>query len=110
MNEKPIERAGAGSGSLGSYAAGFILSVVLTAAAFGLVMAGRGVLPRWAIFSGIFAAAVVQMLAHLHYFLHLDTSSSSRWNLLALVLTVLIMFLFVGGTLWIMSNLNYRMM
>jgi cytochrome o ubiquinol oxidase operon protein cyoD len=46
----------------------------------------------------------------LHYFLHLDTSSAARWNVLALIFTFLIMILFVGGTLWIMSNLNYRMM
>ena len=59
---------------------------------------------------GIFGAAALQILVHLHYFLHLDTSSTMRWNVLALVFTVLILVLFVGGTLWIMANLNYRMM
>jgi len=33
-----------------------------------------------------------------------------RWNVLALVFTVLIITIFIGGTLWIMSNLHYRMM
>jgi cytochrome o ubiquinol oxidase operon protein cyoD len=47
---------------------------------------------------------------HLHYFLHLDTSSTARWNVLAIIFTLIIMVLFVGGTLWIMYNLNYRMM
>ena len=69
-----------------------------------------GALSRSAVLVGIFCAAVAQILVHLHYFLHLDTSSAARWNVLALVFTVLIMVLFVGGTLWIMSNLNYRMM
>jgi heme/copper-type cytochrome/quinol oxidase subunit 4 len=36
--------------------------------------------------------------------------SSARWNILALVITLLIMILFVGLSLWIMANLNYRMM
>jgi cytochrome o ubiquinol oxidase subunit IV len=59
---------------------------------------------------GIFAAAAVQIVVHLHYFLHLDTSSTMRWNVLALVFALLIMILFVGGTIWIMYHLKYRMM
>jgi heme/copper-type cytochrome/quinol oxidase subunit 4 len=47
---------------------------------------------------------------HLHYFLHLNTSSEARLNVLGLVFTILIMLLFVGGSLWIMYNLNYRVM
>jgi len=59
---------------------------------------------------GILSAGIVQILVHLYYFLHLDTSSAARWNVLAMIFTVLIMILFVGGTLWIMYNLHYRMM
>jgi cytochrome o ubiquinol oxidase subunit IV len=109
MNRTPIDSAGAGRGSFKSYAAGFILSILLTAIAFALAMQGGG-LPRWIVLIGIFGAAILQILVHLHYFLHLDTSSAAHWNMLALVITLLIMILFVGLTLWIMSNLNYRMM
>ena len=109
MNQAPIDSSGAGRGSFKNYATGFILSIVLTVIAFGLVIQGEAI-PRGIVFTGIFAAGTVQMLVHLHYFLHLNSSSTARWNLLALVLTVLIMILFVGGSLWIMSNLNYRMM
>jgi heme/copper-type cytochrome/quinol oxidase subunit 1 len=56
---------------------------------------------------GIFGAAVVQMLVHLHYFLHLDSSSG---NVAALIFTVLIMVLFAGGSIWIMYSLYYPMM
>ncbi|MEJ2726659.1 MAG: cytochrome C oxidase subunit IV family protein, partial [Deltaproteobacteria bacterium] len=63
-----------------------------------------------ALLFAVIAAAVVQMLVHLHYFLHLNRSSAQRWNVLALLFTVLILCLFVGGSLWIMYNLNYRMM
>jgi cytochrome o ubiquinol oxidase operon protein cyoD len=108
MNRAPITSAGAGSGSYKSYAAGFILSVVLTVIAFGLVMSG--VLPRRAVLFGIFGAAVVQMLVHLHYFLHLNSSSENHWNVAALIFTILIMVIFVGGSIWIMYSLNYRMM
>ena len=109
MNRTPIDRAGASKGNFKSYANGFILSMVLTAIAFALVMQGKS-LSHWAVFTGIFGAAIVQILVHLHYFLDLDTSSATRWNVTALVFTVLIIILFVVGTLWIMSNLNYRMM
>jgi cytochrome o ubiquinol oxidase operon protein cyoD len=108
MNDAQIARTGAGRGSVTSYAVGFILSIVLTALAFGLVM--KGAVPRPVTLFGIFGAAVVQLLLHLHYFLHLDTSSAARWNVLALLFTLLIMILFVGGTIWIMYNMNYRMM
>ncbi|MGC2693493.1 MAG: cytochrome C oxidase subunit IV family protein, partial [Desulfobaccales bacterium] len=60
--------------------------------------------------AGIVGAGLLQVLVHLHYFLHLDTSSEARWNVLAMVFTLLIMILFVGGSIWIMSNLHYRMM
>jgi len=108
MNHAPITSAGAGSGSYKSYATGFILSIVLTVVSFGLVMSGA--LPRGAVLFGIFAAAVAQMLVHLHYFLHLDSSSENRWNVAALIFTVLIMVIFVGGSIWIMYSLYYRMM
>ena len=104
-----MDSAGAGKGSFKSYATGFILSIVLTAIAFALVMQSGG-LPRWAVSFSIFGAAMLQILVHLYYFLHLDATSTPRWNMLALVITLLIMILFVGLTLWIMSDLNYRMM
>ena len=108
MNQAHIESSGASRGSFKSYITGFILSIVLTGIAFALVMSGM--FSDTAVLFGIFAAAVVQILVHLHYFLHLDASSARRWNLLALLFTFLIMAIFVGGTLWVMYTLNYRMM
>ena len=109
MNQTLIDSTGASRGNVKSYTTGLILSIILTAIAFVLVMQGAAI-PHGIVFVSIFGAATVQILVHLHFFLHLDTSSKARWNVLALVLTVLIMILFVGGSLWIMSNLNYRMM
>ena len=108
MSQASIDGAGASRGSLKSYLTGFVLSLILTAIPFAMVMSGA-----WsssAALAGIFSAGIVQILVHLYYFLHLDTSSAARWNVLAMIFTVLIMLLFVGGTLWIMSSLNYRMM
>jgi len=87
---------------------GFVLSLFLTAAPFALVMSGR--MSRPIAVAGIASAALVQIAVHLKFFLHLRDSPSSRWDILALIVTVLIIILFVGGSLWIMHNLNYRMM
>jgi cytochrome o ubiquinol oxidase operon protein cyoD len=108
VNQTSIDRPGATKGSVKSYIAGFILSIVLTAAAFGLVMSGAWSGP--ALLFPIIGAAVLQMLIQFHFFLHLDTSSAQRWNVLALLFTAMILVLFVGGSLWIMYDLNYRMM
>jgi cytochrome o ubiquinol oxidase operon protein cyoD len=108
MNQAQIDSIGASKGSIRSYATGFILAIVLTVISFALLMSGA--LSRSAVLFGLVGAAIVQILVHLHYFLHLDTSSAARWNVLALLFTLLIMALFVGGTIWIMYNLNYRMM
>jgi cytochrome o ubiquinol oxidase operon protein cyoD len=108
MHQAPIDSTGVSRGSLKSCLTGFVLALILTAIPFALVMSGA--LSPGATIVGIFSAAIVQILVHLHYFLHLDTSSAARWNVLALIFTLLILTLFAGGTLWIMSNLNYRMM
>jgi cytochrome o ubiquinol oxidase operon protein cyoD len=108
MNSASIDSTGASRGSLRSYLTGFVLSLILTAIPFALVM--NGTLSSTAILAGIGGAGLVQILVHLHYFLHLDTSSAMRWNVVAIIFTLLIMTLFVGGTLWIMYTLHYRMM
>ncbi len=95
-------------GSFKSYLTGFILALILTAIPFALVMSGA--LSASAALAVIFIAGVVQILAHLHYFLHVDTASTARWNIVALLFTIAIMILFVGGTIWILFNLYHRMM
>ena len=108
MSQAQTDIAGAARGTYGSYTIGFLLSLVLTALSFALVMSG--VVSRPVALAGVVAAAVVQFLVQLHYFLHLDRSSAMRWNVMAFLFTLLILILFVGGSIWIMTSLNYRMM
>jgi cytochrome o ubiquinol oxidase operon protein cyoD len=107
MNQAPLESTAAGKASLRSYLTGLGLALMLTGISFGLVMSG--ILSTWATLLAIFMAAFVQTLVHLYYFLHVDASPEARWNIWALLYTVLIMILFVGGGLWIMYNLHWRM-
>ena len=108
MSQASIDSTGMSRGTVTTYLTGFILALILTAIPFAIVMSG-GFAPAATIFA-IFATGVVQIVVHLHYFLHLDTSSAARWNVAALLFTILILTLFVGGSLWIMWTLNYRMM
>jgi cytochrome o ubiquinol oxidase subunit IV len=90
------------------YLIGFALAVLLTAIPFGLVAAG--VLAPGATLVVIAILAIVQILVHLRYFLHLDLKISPRENLLALAFAAILIFLMVGGSLWIMLDLHTRMM
>jgi cytochrome o ubiquinol oxidase subunit IV len=90
------------------YVKGFVFALVLTGIPFGLVVAG--LLPRFTTLVVIAILAVVQVAVHLRYFLHIDLKSTPRDNLLALAFAAVLIFLMVGGTLWIMLDLDARMM
>jgi cytochrome o ubiquinol oxidase operon protein cyoD len=57
----------------------------------------------------IAAAAVLQILVHLRFFLHLNFTTTPKENLLAIAFTAVLLFLMVGGSLWIMVDLHSRM-
>ena len=90
------------------YLKGFVLALLLTGVPFGLVVAN--LLPPFTTLVVIAVLAVVQVMVHLRYFLHIDLKETPRENLLALAFAAVLIFLMVGGTLWIMLDLNARMM
>jgi cytochrome o ubiquinol oxidase operon protein cyoD len=98
---------GAANYSLKSYLTGFVLALVLTAIPFGLVASDA--LSRLDTLIVIAIAAVVQVVVHLHYFLHLDFSLKRRDDLVAIVFAGVVIVILFGGTLWIIYNLYYRM-
>lgn len=100
--------AGESHGSATSYIVGFVLSVILTVAAFGLVMTGS--LTGSHALLAISALALVQIVVHLVFFLHMNSSSAQRWNVAAFSFTVLTAVIVVGGTLWVMHNVSMNMM
>ena len=90
------------------YIAGFVLALLLTGIPFGLVVAD--LLPRFTTLVVIAILAVVQVVVHLRFFLHLDLEETPRENVLALAFAAVLIFIMVGGTLWIMLDLDARMM
>lgn len=108
MSHSPTDHAGASHGSAKSYLIGFILSVILTVIPFGMVMAGSA--SHNLLIAAVIGCAVVQIVVHLVYFLHLNTSSEQRWNVVALVFAILIIAIVVVGSIWIMMNAHHNMM
>ena len=87
---------------------GFAISLVLTIASFGLVAGGH--FPESLTLSLITVLAVLQIVAQMHFFLHLDTSTEQRWNVMSFIYTMVIIVFLVVGSLWIMYNTGIRMM
>ncbi len=108
MSNSYNEVAEASHSSSKSYITGFILAVLFTLISFAFVMVDQ--VPRKVAFIGLSIAALMQMLVHLRFFLHLDNSTGQRWNVVLLAFTAVLVFIFIGGTLWVMYTLNSRMM
>ena len=107
--DRPAQEDRQGHGTRRSYLVGFLLSAVLTAIPFWLVMTGvLNSVPATALV--IFALAVAQILAHVVLFLHVDTRAEGGWTLIAFVFTVVIVAITIGGSIWIMYHLDTNMM
>ncbi len=91
-----------------TYAVGLVLALGLTGIAFWVAQTKL----LWApgIPVGLAVLAIAQMGVHLVFFLHLSTGPDNTNNVLALAFGIIIVFLIVAGSLWIMSNLNHNMM
>ena len=101
--------SGEAHGTRRDYVIGFVLSVILTAIPFGLVMSG--VIADARVTAGIcMAFALVQIVVHMIYFLHMSPKSENGWTLMALIFTVIIVAICLAGSLWVMYHMNANMM
>lgn len=93
----------------GDYVKGFLLAVILTVIPFWLVMADVIQNRTTAVLVlGIFA--MVQVVVHMVFFLHMNPKSEGGWNLFALIFTAVLLVIVLAGTLWVMHNMNTHMM
>jgi cytochrome o ubiquinol oxidase subunit IV len=98
---------GTGKKTLFSYSLGFILCILLTVVAFGLVQ--FHLLPQSKLGLALMGLAVIQFLVQAVCFLRLNSNKEGLWNLLPFLFIILIIFIIVAGSLWVMQNLNYNM-
>ncbi|MBZ9539144.1 cytochrome o ubiquinol oxidase subunit IV [Modicisalibacter tunisiensis] len=92
---------------LGSYLWGYGLALALTLVPFALV-AWSG-WPRVTLLWAIGGFALVQVVVHFRFFLHISLARQKREDLHLILFSTLILVLMVGGTLWIIFNLYGRM-
>jgi cytochrome o ubiquinol oxidase subunit IV len=90
------------------YVVGLALAVLLTATSF--FIAGTDLVWQPSIPVAIIVLAIAQMGVHLVFFLHITTGADNTNNVMALAFGLLIVFLVIAGSLWIMSHLNENMM
>lgn len=95
--------------SFSGYMIGFALSVVLTAIPFWLVMA-HVITERNTAVLVLGAFAVVQILVHMVFFLHMNGKVEGGWTLLSTIFTVVFVAIAIVGTLWVMYHMNAKMM
>ncbi|WP_109125632.1 cytochrome o ubiquinol oxidase subunit IV [Dyella sp. C11] len=95
-------------GTTKSYIVGFVLSVALTLASFGVVMSGK--VPHDLMMPGVIVFGVAQLIVQLKYFLHMGLSPAQRSNFAIMLFTLLILAIVVVGSLWVIHNMNANMM
>ena len=91
------------------YMIGFGLSVVLTAIPFWLVLGDVLENRALAIFY-VISFGTVQMIVHMVYFLHMNTQAEKGWFILSMAFTVMLVFVAIAGSVWIMFHLDQNMM
>jgi len=90
-----------------SYVIGLALALILTGVSFWV--ASTGVLWGPGVATGLVVLAIAQMGVHLVFFLHITSGPDNTNNVLALAFGVLIVFLVMIGTIWIMGHMNANM-
>ncbi len=91
-----------------SYVIGLALALILTGISFWV--ASTSVLWGPGVATGLVVLAIAQMGVHLVFFLHITSGPDNTNNVLALAFGVLIVFLVMVGTIWIMTHMNANMM
>lgn len=94
-------------GTLSSYLLGFVLSLLLTGTAY--IVVTRHLFDGAGLVLVVIVLALVQALTQLLLFLHLGQETKPRWKLGVFLFMLLVLIILVGGSLWIMQNLNYNM-
>ena len=91
-----------------SYVIGMVLALGLTAVSFWVASTSTIWGPGVAV--GLVVLALAQLGVPLVFFLHITSGPDNTNNVLALAFGVLIVFLVMVGTIWIMGHMNTNMM
>jgi cytochrome o ubiquinol oxidase subunit IV len=99
---------GEGTASWPTYTVGLGLAILATIASF--VVSQTNLLWEPGVPVGLIVLAIAQIGVHLVFFLHLGSGPDHTNNILALAFGLLIVFLVITGSYWIITNLHNNMM
>jgi cytochrome o ubiquinol oxidase operon protein cyoD len=110
MSKQPsvvVAQHNADRGTLSSYVTGYIFSIYLTVTAYLVVY--NHLFSHLTLTILIIGLAFVQFIVQIVFFMHLGRETKPRWKLAVMLFMIMVVLILVGGSLWIMSNLNVRM-
>lgn len=91
-----------------AYITGFAVCIIITLLAYTVAMTNSAGDMQALIIVGLLA--ILQAIVQLRRFLHLGDEFAPKWKLWLFVTMLVIGIIVVAGSVWIMNNLNYRMM
>ena len=90
------------------YLTGFVMAVGLTVIPFAMVAIGG--FGTGTVLGVIAVLGLIQVVVHVRYFLHVDMSEAHKEERHLLAFSVLLLFIMAAGTIWVLYNMNGRMM
>jgi cytochrome o ubiquinol oxidase operon protein cyoD len=87
---------------------GYILSIIFTLIAYFTVK--ENCLQGWHAIIAVFGFGTLQAFFQLVFFLNLGIEPTPRWDFLMFCFMLIMVVILVGGSIWIMHNLDYNMM
>jgi len=93
------------SKELRHYLIGFVLATILTIIPFTLVATVGGTLSYFV----LLLCAILQLIVHLRFFLHLSFKGQQREDLQLVLFTGFILLIMIGGSIWVLGDLYTRM-
>lgn len=91
------------------YVTGFVLSVILTAIPFAMVM-GKWFESSTTTALWVLGLGAVQIVVHMIFFLHMNRKAEGGWTMLAFLFTLLLVVITLVGSLWVMFHLDANLM
>lgn len=58
----------------------------------------------------LFGLAIFQAIVQLILFMQVGLESKPHWVSVSLIFTIVVILIVIGGSIWIMNNLNYNLM
>lgn len=87
---------------------GYVLSFLLVIASYRLDVHHH--LPPTLLKYTLCGLAILQISLQFIFYFHIGLEDKPAWNLITLFFVILVIFIIIGGSLWIMENLNYNVM